>query len=204
MGFYSRAIFPRLYDCVMDKPVWKKYRRQQLSTADGDILEIGVGTGLNLPHYPERIRRIVTVDPNPGMNRKLQRRTERSGIKVDTHLISSESLPFDDETFDCIVSTMTLCSIASVHQAMQELFRVMKPAGRILFLDHGISPDPNTAKWQHRLDWWQRRFADGCTLTLDVADVLSGVPFSSLEIENFYMEDTPRTHGYMYLGIGIK
>ena len=76
MGFYSRAVFPRFYDLVMDKPFWSEHRRQQLATVDGEILEIGIGTGLNLPHYPEHVTRIVTVDPNPGMNRRLQRRAE--------------------------------------------------------------------------------------------------------------------------------
>lgn len=204
MGFYSRYIFPRFYDCLMDSPVWEPHRRRQLAEVEGQILEIGVGTGLNLPHYPEHVRKIVTADPNQGMNKRLQRRIEQTGIEVDKRIISSESLPFDESSFDCIVSTITLCSIPDVSRAMSELIRVLKPGGRFFFLEHGISPDLRVAKWQRRLDWVQRRFADGCTLTLDVGSLLQSQPFETLEIDHFYMDQTPKSHGYMYSGTGVK
>ncbi len=204
MGFYSKVVFPRFYDCLVDKPVWSKYRREQLARVDGEILEIGVGTGLNLPHYPDRIRKITTVDPNPGMNKRLQRRIEQSGVRVDKRVLGSEALPFNEDAFDCVVSTITLCSIPDVKQAMSEVFRVLKPGGRLLFLEHGISPDAKVARWQRRLNGFQRFFADGCTLTLDVPRVLSTQPFSHVQIDNFYMEQTPQTHGYMYRGVAMK
>jgi len=204
MGFYSKSIFPRFYDRLMDKPFWAKHRNEQLASVDGEVLEIGVGTGLNLPHYPPHVRKITTADPNPGMNKRLQRRIDETGIEVDTQIISSESLPFDEATFDCVVSTITLCSIPDVKQAMSELYRVLKPGGRIHFLEHGLSPDAKVAKWQRRLNWLQRRFADGCTLTLEVPELLATQPFSSAVIDNFYMEKTPRTHGYMYRGVAVK
>ncbi len=204
MGFYSKYIFPRFYDRLMDKPFWAKHRNEQLASVDGEVLEIGVGTGLNLPHYPPHVRKITTADPNPGMNKRLQRRIDETGIEVDTQIISSESLPFDEATFDCVVSTITLCSIPDVKQAMSELYRVLKPGGRIHFLEHGLSPDAKVAKWQRRLNWLQRRFADGCTLTLEVPELLATQPFSSAVIDNFYMEKTPRTHGYMFRGTATK
>ena len=204
MGFYSKFVFPRVYDCVMDRPHWAKYRQAQLAPAAGEILEIGVGTGLNLPHYPEHVRRIVTVDPNPGMNRKLQRRIDQCGITVDQRVLSSEQLPFPADSFDCVVSTMTLCSIPDVRRALSELYRVLKPNGNMLFLEHGICPDEKIAKRQRRWDWLQRIFADGCTLTLDVADVLASQPFASVELESFAMEKTPPTLGWMYTGVATK
>ena len=188
----------------MDQPFWSKHRQAQLASVEGEILEIGVGTGLNLPHYPERVKRITTADPNPGMNKRLQRRIERTGISVDKHVIGSEELPFGEEVFDCVVSTITLCSIPKVEQAMSELFRVLKPGGRLLFLEHGLSPDPKVMKWQRRLNGLQRLFADGCTLTLEVPRIVETQPFSSVEIQNFYMQDTPKTHGYMYRGVATK
>jgi ubiquinone/menaquinone biosynthesis C-methylase UbiE len=100
----------------MDKPFWAKYRQEQLVSVDGEILEIGVGTGLNLPHYPKHVRRITTADPNPGMNKRVQRRIDQTGIEVDKQIISSESLPFEKGEFDCVVSTITLCSIPNVAQ----------------------------------------------------------------------------------------
>jgi ubiquinone/menaquinone biosynthesis C-methylase UbiE len=188
----------------MDKPFWAKYRREQLASVDGEILEIGVGTGLNLPYYPEHVRKIVTVDPNPGMNKKLQCRIDQTGIEVDTRIIGSEQLPFEDGAFHCVVSTITLCSIPAVKQAMAELFRVLKPGGRVLFLEHGVSPDAKVARWQWRLNGLQRLFGDGCTLTLDVPELLSTQSFSSVEIDTFYIEDTPKTHGFMYRGVATK
>ena len=140
MGLYSNVIFPRFYDCVADQPFWKKYRKEQLASADGEILEIGVGTGLNLPHYPSHVRKIVTADPNTGLNKRLHQRIDETGIEVDKQIISSESLPFDEATFDCVVSTLTLCSIPDVKKAMSEIYRVLKPGGRIHFLEHGHSP----------------------------------------------------------------
>jgi len=204
MGFYSKHIFPRFYDRLIDKPFWAKYRKEQLSSVDGEILEIGVGTGLNLPHYPPHVSKITTADPNPGMNKRLQRRIDETGIEVHKQIISSESLPFDEATFDCLVSTITLCSIPDVKQAMSELFRVLKPGGRIYFLEHGLSPDAKVAKWQQRLNFVQRMFADGCTLTLEVPRLLETQPFSSVEIDTFYMEKTPSTHGYMFRGTATK
>ncbi len=204
MGFYSKVIFPRFYDCLMDKPFWAKYRHEQLASVDGRVLEIGAGTGLNLPHYPEHVRKIVTVDPNPGMNKKLQRRIDQTRIEVDKRIIGSERLPFDEGAFDCVVSTITLCSIPAVKQAMAELYRVLKRGGRFLFLEHGVSPEARVAKWQRRLNGLQRLIGDGCTLTLDVPELLSSQPFSSVEIDTFYMEDTPKTHGFMYRGVAAK
>jgi ubiquinone/menaquinone biosynthesis C-methylase UbiE len=99
------------------------------------------------------------------MNKRLQRRIDETGIEVDRQIISSESLPFDEAAFDCVVSTITLCSIPDVKQAMSELYRVLKSGGRIHFLEHGVSPDEKVAKWQQRLNWPQRIIGDGCTAT---------------------------------------
>jgi ubiquinone/menaquinone biosynthesis C-methylase UbiE len=204
MGFFSNVVFPRFYDCVMDKPHWAKHRLKQLAEVQGEILEIGVGTGLNLPHYPKHVRRIVTVDPNPGMNKRLERRARRMSIEVDKRVIGGEELPIDDATFDCVVSTITLCSIAEVHAAMGELFRVLKPGGRFVFLEHGLCPESRVQKWQHRLNRIHGFISDGCRLDLNVDELLAEQPFTSVETENFYMEKTPKTHGYMYRGTAVK
>ncbi|QDT04261.1 Ubiquinone/menaquinone biosynthesis C-methyltransferase UbiE [Rubripirellula lacrimiformis] len=204
MGFYSRVVFPAFYDCVIDKPYWDEHRKRQLADVSGEILEIGVGTGLNLPHYPDHVRRITTVDPNPGMNRKLAKRIAASEIEVDRRMLSSEELPFDDETFDCVVSTITMCSIVNVDQALGELFRVLTPGGRFQFFEHGVCPDPAVQRRQVRWNWLQGMIGDGCRLDLDLAALLANQSFTTVEIDNFYMPQTPRTHGYMYRGIATK
>jgi ubiquinone/menaquinone biosynthesis C-methylase UbiE len=204
MGLYSNVIFPRFYDFIVDRPNWAKHRKEQLASVRGEILEIGAGTGLNLPHYPRSVRKITTAEPNPGMNRRLRRRIDATGIEVDKQVVRCESLPFDEATFDCVVSTLTLCSIADVRQAMREVFRVLKPGGRMVFLEHGISPDRNVAKWQRRLNWLEKRLAGGCILTLDVPAILATQPFRTVAIDTFQMDNTPKTHGSMYRGSATK
>jgi len=204
MGFYSRAIFPRLCDFSLDRPFVAKHRQELLRHADGDVLEIGFGTGLNLPHYPKHVRRLTAIDPNPGMHRKAQRRIEQTGIEVDRRLLRGESLPFADNTFDCVVSTFTLCSIEDVNRAIGEVYRVLKPGGRFLCLEHGLSPEPQVQKWQRRLNWLQRRLADNCHLDRDIRQIIRTQPFMTVEIEEFYLENTPRTHGYIYRGVATR
>jgi ubiquinone/menaquinone biosynthesis C-methylase UbiE len=204
VGFYSETIFPRLCDLLLDRTFVARHRRELLATACGDILEIGFGTGLNLPLYPALVHKITTVDPNPGMHRLAQRRARRSKIEVDQRVLSGERLPFENYRFDCVVSTFTMCSIENVDQALSEVCKVLKPGGRFLFLEHGLSPEPNVQKWQHRLNWLEMRLADGCHLNRNMKELVAGQPFSSVEIEEFYLEKTPRTHGYVYRGIAIK
>jgi ubiquinone/menaquinone biosynthesis C-methylase UbiE len=167
-------------------------------------VEIGFGTGLNLPYYPQRVGKLTTVDPNPGMHRLAQKRIKRMAIEVDQRLLSGERLPFEEGTFDCAVSTFTLCSIEGVGQAVAEIHRVLKPGGRFLFLEHGLSPEPRVQKWQRRLNWLQVRLANGCHLERNMKELVAAQPFSSVEVEEFYLERTPKTHGYMYRGTATK
>jgi ubiquinone/menaquinone biosynthesis C-methylase UbiE len=181
-----------------------KHRRNLLATVRGDVLEVGFGTGLNLPHYPAQVRRITTVDPNPGMHHLAQRRVRRSGIEVDHRALGSERLPFENGSFDCVVSTFTLCSIDNVGQALGEVYRVLRSGGRFLFLEHGLSPEPGVQTWQRRLNGLEMRLADGCRLDRNMKELVAACPFSSVEVEEFYLERTPRTHGYLYRGMARK
>jgi ubiquinone/menaquinone biosynthesis C-methylase UbiE len=189
---------------MLDRPVVAKQRTNLLARACGDVLEIGFGTGLNLPHYPAGVRRITTVDPNAGMHRLAQRRVRRSRIEVDQRVLSGERLPFEDNAFDCIVSTFTLCSIDKVEQALSEVYRVLRPGGRFLFLEHGLSPEPAVQKWQRRLNGLEMCLADGCCLDRNMKALVAAQPFSCVEIEEFYLEKAPRTHGYLYRGSAGK
>ena len=204
MGFYSEVIFPRLCDLVMDRWFVAKHRHRLLATAYGEVLEIGFGTGLNLHHYPAQVSRITTVDPNAGMHRLAQRRIRQSKIEVDQRVLSGERLPFEDNRFDCAVSTFTLCSIEDVGQALSEVYRVLKPGGKFLFLEHGLSPEPSVQKWQRRLNWLEIRLAAGCHLDRNMKALVAAQPFSSVEVEEFYLEWTPKTHGYLYRGMAVK
>ena len=151
MGLYSRHVFPRLCDWTMRNPRMARLRREALSEVDGEILEIGFGTGLNLEHYKEHVRHLTAVDPGEGMARIARRRIEQSRVDVDLRVQTAEELRFDDEQFDCVVSTWTLCSILDARRAVTEIGRVLKPGGRYMFLEHGLGVEPGVQRWQRRL-----------------------------------------------------
>jgi ubiquinone/menaquinone biosynthesis C-methylase UbiE len=204
MGFYAQVIVPFLCDFGLDQPFVARYRRELLSHASGNILENGFGTGLNLSCYPPHVRKVTAVDPNVGMYRRARRRIKQAGIEVDRRVLGGERLPFEAGTFDCVVSTFTLCSIDGVAQALREVYRVLKVGGKLLLLEHGLSPEPKVQKWQHRLNWLNMRLAGGCHLDRDKRALVSGQPFASVDMDEFYIEQTPKTHGYMYRGIATK
>jgi ubiquinone/menaquinone biosynthesis C-methylase UbiE len=204
MSFFSQVIVPRLCDFLLNKSLLVRHRRELLAHACGDVLEIGFGTGLNLPYYPERVHKLTAVDPNPGMHRLAQKRIKQRGIEVDQHVLKSERLPFEDSRFECAVSTFTLCSIEDVAQALREVYRVLRPGGKFLFLEHGLSPQARVQKWQRRLNWLQVRLANGCHLDRNMKALVAAQPFASVEVEEFYLERTPKTHGYLYRGVATK
>jgi ubiquinone/menaquinone biosynthesis C-methylase UbiE len=204
MAFYSRIIFPRLCDWMMGDPRMSKLRSELLADLGGEILEIGFGTGLNLAHDPSGVRRITKADPNTGMSRLARNRIADSGIAVDQRASGGEELPFESGTFDCVVSTWTLCSIPEVGRALGEVYRVLRPGGRFSFLEHGLGIDSTVQKWQRRLNPIQRLLGDGCRLDLDVPRLVASQPFADVRADRFEMERVPRTHGTMYRGVAVK
>jgi ubiquinone/menaquinone biosynthesis C-methylase UbiE len=204
MKIYSELIFPRLIDRVMAADDLNKLRRELLAEASGEVLEIGFGTGLNLAYYPvDRVQKIVTCDPNLGMQKIAARRIAASAIEVDYQTMNGESLPFEADRFDTVVSTWTLCSIPAVDRAIAEVYRVLKPAGKFLFIEHGLADDPQIQTWQHRINPIQKIIADGCHLDRPI-DRLVGEKFDRLSVKQFYLPDRPKIGSYFYQGIGIK
>lgn len=203
MGFYSQVIAPRLLDWGMSDPSLALYRREVLSDVQGEVLEIGFGTGINLSYYPEHLQQLVTVDANPGMNALAQKRIESSNIRVDNRVLNGENLPMADNTFDCVVSTWTLCSIANVEQALKEIYRVLKPGGRFFFIEHGLSDDPKVQVWQNRLNPINKAIAVGCNLNRNIKELVEA-QFNNVTVEQFYAPKSPKIGGYMYKGIASK
>ena len=204
MSFYSRVVFPRLCDWALDWPWVTERRKNVLAAAQGEILEIGIGTGLNLANYPPHVRRVTAVEPNSAMSRRATARSVARGIEVNVHNLRGESLPFDDRTFDCVVSTFTLCSIDGVEQALREVYRVLKPGGNFLFLEHGLSPEPTVQRWQRRLNPLQQWMGDNCRLDRDIEGLVRSQPFASVDLQGSYLERGPRTHGYVTGGAARK
>jgi ubiquinone/menaquinone biosynthesis C-methylase UbiE len=190
-------------DWAMSDPILKQYRQEVLSDVSGEILEIGFGTGLNLPYYPVNIPKITTIDPNSGMNRQAKKRIAASKINVDCREIGTETLPFNDNSFDSVVSTWTLCSIAQIELAIQQIYRVLKPNGKFFFIEHGLSNETNIQVWQNHLTPIQKIIGDGCHLNRDIKKLVS-TKFQNLTIQEFYAPNLSKVFGYMYKGIATK
>ncbi|EHC13864.1 Methyltransferase type 11 [Fischerella thermalis JSC-11] len=203
MGFYSQKILPYLIDWSLSDPSLAKYRQEVLANVEGEVLEIGFGSGVNLSYYPEHIHKIITVDVNPGIHALAQKRIQASSITVDHHILSGENLPMADHTFNSVVSTWTLCSIENVEQALKEIYRVLKPGGRFFFIEHGLSNEPNVQVWQNRLTPLQKIIAGGCQLNRNIRQILEN-QFDTVSLEEFYAEKTPKIIGYLYKGIATK
>jgi ubiquinone/menaquinone biosynthesis C-methylase UbiE len=204
MGLYKKYIFPRLCNLAMSREILEKYRKDLLSNVAGNILEIGFGTGINLSFYPEHVREITAVEPNDGMTPQAMERVNSSGIHVNFHILGTDALPFSDCTFDSAVSTFTLCSVENINKGLSEIKRVLKQGGRFFFLEHGLSPDPSVEKWQNRLNSINSIFADGCNLNRNIKNLVESTELNISELENFYLEKTPRFGGYLYDGIACK
>ncbi len=203
MGFYSILVIPYCIDIAMSGDTLQQYRQQLLKDVSGEILEIGFGTGLNLPHYPKEIEKITTIDPNPGMKKLARSRIAASNITVDYQVLNGESLPMENASFDCVVCTWTLCSIPQADKAIAEVYRLLKPGGKFFFIEHGLSNDDQIQFWQNCLTPLQKIIADGCRLNRNIT-IMIEQKFDNVQIEQFYAPKLPRVIGYMYRGIAIK
>jgi ubiquinone/menaquinone biosynthesis C-methylase UbiE len=203
MNFYSQVIFPRLLDWSMSTPELSKFRAEILANLDGEILEIGFGTGLNLPFYPDSVQKLTTVDVNPGMNALAQKRLAASRLKIEQQVLNGEKLPMPDHTFDHVVSTWTLCSIAQVDNALAEIYRVLKPGGTFIFIEHGLSDVPKIQVWQNRLTPLQKVIGDGCHLNRNIQGLIEK-HFDTVELERFVMKNLPAIAAYTYKGTATK
>lgn len=204
MGFYHRWLFPRLCHLSLRNEHFTELRRRTLAAARGRVLEIGVGTGLNLACYPAAVDEVVGIDPNPGMLALAAKRAARAPRPVELAPGNAESLPFPDASFDTVVSTVTLCSVASPAAALAEVHRVLAPGGRFLFLEHGLADRPRVARWQRRLTPLQRRVGDGCHLDRDFGALLAASPLAVDELDAGFDPEMPKLAGYFYRGAAAR
>lgn len=200
MGFYRERVFPRILEWTARDRELNRLRRRALAPARGDVLEIGFGTGINLGLYPDAVASITAIDPNPGMTRLARRRALTRNRHVDHHQGSAESLPFDSGRFDCVLSTLTLCSIPDVARALREVRRVLKPGGEFLFFEHGRHPDPGISRWQDRLDGLWGWMFDGCHINREIGTLIEAAGLRLTAQEHPPMPRAPSLVGYGYLG----
>jgi ubiquinone/menaquinone biosynthesis C-methylase UbiE len=203
MGFYERWIVPRLLDLAMRNRLLDDYRQRTIETARGLVLEVGVGSGLNLPLYGSAVTRVVGLDPSPELLRLASNRTADAVVPVSLLRGSAEHVPFRDAVFDAIVITWTLCSIPNPIAALTEMRRVLRPGGRLIFVEHGLSPEIRTARWQHRLTPYWRRISGGCHLDRKMEELIRAAGFQIDAVETGYMTG-PKPWTFMYQGSAMR
>ena len=200
-AMYATYIFPRLMDWVLRGERFQTERRRLLVAAHGNVVEIGFGTGLNLPHYPRTVTALYAVDPAPLLPDRVAQRVASAPFPVHLRHVTAEELPYDDRTFDCAVSTFTLCTIPDPLRSLREVRRVLKPNGRFLFLEHGRSDDPATARWQDRLNPLQRHLACGCNLNRPIDRLVIEAGLRIEQLDRDVLPGVPRIGGELYRGI---
>lgn len=199
MSFYSRFVLPPILNWVMKDRRLRERREALVPNSHGAVLEIGIGSGLNLPYYDtSRVRRLCAVDPSAELLAMARKKARRLNMDVELVQQGAEHLPFPSASFDSALLTWTLCSIPDPAAALAEIRRVLKPGGELFFVEHGLSPDPGIARWQHRLTPLWRPLAGGCHLDRPVEALVRSV-FHAVDLQAFYL-DGPRFITYMYEG----
>lgn len=201
-AFYERHLLPRLLDFACGLSVVTAQRRKVVPLAQGRVLEVGVGSGLNLPHYDAaRVQRLIGLDPGEALLATARRRAKGCPVPVEFLALEGERIPLDPGSVDTVVVTYTLCTIPGVEQALEGMRRVLAPGGRLLFCEHGLAPDAPVATWQHRLNPLWGRLAGGCSLTRDTGTLLERAGFTVQWIERAYARGAPRFAGWHNIGI---
>jgi ubiquinone/menaquinone biosynthesis C-methylase UbiE len=203
MGFYAKYVLPRLTHLSMRQARLRAYRERVVGGARGRVLEIGFGSGLNLPFYGQTVDEIIGVDASPEMLALAEQAIASSRHKVRVLARSAGDLPLDDQSIDTIVVTWSLCSIVDVGWALTEARRVLRSGGQMRFVEHGLSPDRNVATWQDRLTPLWRRCAGGCHLNRKMDDLIRGGGFQLAELSTAYARG-PRPMVYMYEGVAVQ
>jgi ubiquinone/menaquinone biosynthesis C-methylase UbiE len=201
VGLYDRYVLPRLLDLACGVAPVRAQRQKVVPHAHGRVLEVGVGSGLNLPHYDKRrVEALIGLDPSPELRRIAERRARQAGLDVAWLGLEAEQIPLETASVDSIVITYTLCTIADPLAALAEMRRVLKPGGSLYFSEHGRAPDARVAALQDRLTPYWRRLAGGCELNRDVPALLRAAGFDLVEFEATYVPRLPRFVGYTAWG----
>ena len=202
-NFYERHILPRLIDSACSQPPMTKLRSRYVAQAEGKVLEIGIGSGLNLKHYSDKVESITGVDPAEELTTKARERANAISAPVDVIGVSGESIPVQSESFDSVVCTWTLCSIPNPQAAVEEMYRALKPGGKLIFVEHGRSDDPNIVKWQRRFEPMWKVIGGGCHLTRRADNLVSDGGFEILNFESGY-EPGPKIAAFMMHGLATR
>jgi len=202
MGFYRERIYPHIVDTLGNPKPIDDVRRRIIPLAQGDVLEIGVGPGVNFPHYDaDKIGRIYALEPNHGMLRRAEGRCRSSGIDVQFLDLPGERIPLGDSCVDTVVSTFTMCTIPGVVKALQGLKRVLKRDGQFIFFEHGLAPDPPVRRWQRRMEPFFKLAFEGCHVTRHIPTLLEDGGFRIEQLQEAYLAPFPKSGSYCFWGV---
>jgi ubiquinone/menaquinone biosynthesis C-methylase UbiE len=199
VGFYDDQVLPRAVNLLLGTKEFATVRREACEGLQGDVIELGFGSGLNLPYLPDGVTGVWAVEPSGTATRLAAKRVAASAVPVEVIGTDGARVESADQRFDGALSTMTLCTIPDVAAALQELRRVLKPGAAFHFAEHGHAPDERIAHTQDRFNPWQMRFAGGCHLNRDIAALVTEAGFEVDQLRNFYLKG-PKPWGYMYVG----
>jgi len=203
MGFYSEQIVPRFTHFALKAGAIGKIRAERLSQAYGVVLDVGFGSGLNLPHYGTAVARVLAVEPSMVARNLAEPLIASAKFPVDFAGLDGQKLSVESGSIDCVVTAWTLCTIPDPQTALIEFARVLKPDGQYLFMEHGLAPDDGVARWQNKLDRLQGFIAGGCHLNRPMEMLIASSPLQITSLKKFYFQG-PRTHAYFYSGVAVK
>jgi SAM-dependent methyltransferase len=203
MGFYAERILPRIINAACGIKSAEPLRRRVCEGLAGDVVEIGFGSGLNVPFYPSNVNRVAAIEPADLGWRLADERLKATRIPVERSGLDGQSLPFADASFDAALSTWTLCTIPDVAVALSEVRRVLKPGGTLHFLEHGLAPDHGVRLWQRRLDPIEKRLFGGCHFSRPIVELVTAAGFSIRQVDLFYEQGTPKFAGASSLGTAV-
>jgi ubiquinone/menaquinone biosynthesis C-methylase UbiE len=204
MGVYREHVLPRLINCACGMRVLKPLRERVCAGLHGQVVELGFGSGLNVPFYPDSVTGVAAIEPSDLGWKLATERVSASTVPIERIGLDGQSLPLADASCDTALSTWTLCTIPDVDTALQEVRRVLKPGATLHFLEHGLAPDPNVQRWQHRLEPLQKRLVGGCHLTRRIVELLTDAGFTICEVDVFYEEGAPKIVGADSLGVAVS
>ena len=205
MGLYDKYILPKFLNCACgSKPI--NYQRQKVvPLAKGKVLDIGIGSGLNIPFYnSDKIDKVIGIDPSHELIELAKELANDSKASIELVIGSAESIPYPDNFFDTVLVTYTMCTIPNVAIANKEMWRVLKDDGRLIFCEHGLAPDKKISKWQNRIDPFWGKIAGGCHLNRDIQALITDAGFSFESLDKMYIPSTPKIAGYNFWGVGKK
>jgi ubiquinone/menaquinone biosynthesis C-methylase UbiE len=203
VSFYRDHVLPRLVDRACNSAELREWRAGVTAGLSGTVVEIGFGSGLNVPHYPDTVELVHAVEPSGRARALARRRISDTSVPIEHLELEAETLPLPDDSCDGALSTFTLCTIPDVDAALAELRRVLRPGGQFHFLEHGRSPDPGVATWQQRLEPLQRRVAGGCHLTRCPADLVESAGFELVHVDSRYARG-PRPWSWFTEGVAVN